>query len=107
MQTLIDNGANIHARDNKSTPPLYIHASRNYPELIKILLGRGSPINARDNNQATVLHFVKDPETARLLHGKGADVIAVNAYGSSVLHYALLRKSGEMIQFFLEIALHL
>ena len=100
LLSLVENGANLHAKDSTGSLPLHWQVSKNSVESVKILLQCGSIIDARDNDQATALHFARDPTMATILLEKGAEITAANAHGATVLHYAILRKSQDMFQFF-------
>ena len=49
MKTLIENGANVNALDNRKWTPLHYAASKNEnAEVVKILIEKGANINTLD-----------------------------------------------------------
>ena len=55
IQTLVDAGADINARNNDGETPLHNAATTNTPEVIQALLDTGADINARNNDGDTPL----------------------------------------------------
>jgi serine/threonine-protein phosphatase 6 regulatory ankyrin repeat subunit B len=88
---LIARGADIHA-DHEAA--IFAAAGQAEPEIVKLLLSKGAPVNARnqerDNN--TVLMEAasgSSVETIQLLLAAGADVKAVNDKGENALMKAV------------------
>ncbi len=76
VQTLLADGADIHARDTayKSTPLMWA-ADKGHPEVAKLLLENGADINRIDSYGRTALKWAKikgRPEIVKLLKEYGA-----------------------------------
>ncbi len=85
---LISRGANIHRTANADLP-LLIAAGRAGPELVRILLDRGVPVNSRNRHGDTALHRAAqggELETVGLLLERGADPRIADRGGATPLH---------------------
>ncbi len=96
---LIDQGANINARNRSGGSPVYF-ALRNF-DLMQRLIAKGADVNVRAYGDLTVLHqtaaFTGDLEVAKLLIEHGADVNARSTDGT-ILHWAIQRNgTPEMV----------
>jgi uncharacterized protein len=72
-------------------------------DVVKLLLGKGADVNARNNINGTALMLAAplgDPGTAKLLLEKGAEVNIRNDYGYTALMYmaASERNDPELIK---------
>ena len=47
-KSLLDQGADVHARDEKDHTPLHYAAWKNASETVKVLLNNGAAVHARD-----------------------------------------------------------
>lgn len=56
MEHLLQNGANVHSRDDGGLIPLHNACSFGHAEVVVILLRSGGDANARDNWNYTPLH---------------------------------------------------
>ena len=77
--TLLNAGANVHAKDKYGKTPLHGAAGYNKnPKVITILLDAGADVNAMDEHMTTPLHDAiwlnENPEVVRLLLDAGANV---------------------------------
>ena len=71
VQTELDKGVDVNARDNDGWPPLHRAAWGGYKEIIKLLLANGADVNAMYEECATSLDWAKNQETADLLRKHG------------------------------------
>ena len=62
MKRLLGAGANINAADRNGETPLHWAASRNYPEVAKVLLANGAQLNVRSNAGETALCWARAGE---------------------------------------------
>jgi ankyrin repeat protein len=90
LDALLDDPA---AQADDGFTPLHLAAFFRHPEAVRLLLGRGAPVNAVAGNPTKVqpLHSAAaggDPECVRLLVGAGADVNATQQGGFVPLHAA-------------------
>ena len=71
---LIENGADINARDFNQATPLMYATVRNSHKVIKLLIDSGADINSKDNDGTTVLIIAKllQPELVALFKERGA-----------------------------------
>lgn len=84
--TLLNQGADIHARDRDGAHPLHIAAGFNIGDgVVKLLLNRGADIEFKDNNGFTPLHWAAanatSPISATLLLKRGANIEARSSEG--------------------------
>jgi len=94
VEYLINNGADIDAVDNYgNTPLIYALWREKQPKPItaKYLIEKGAKINKCNWLKTTPIMFAvlfSTPEIVQLMIDKGADVKAIDSYGTSVLDYA-------------------
>jgi ankyrin repeat protein len=65
------------------------------------LLRHGVNINARNNGNATPLHYAEDVLLVRLFVQNGADVNALSSYGHTPLHLVASKGMWEVVWFLL------
>jgi len=98
LKFLIDNGADIKARDREGRTALMLAAKwESYKlgkaEKVQFLIDNGADIEAKDNEGRTALMFAyDDPEIAKLLIDNGANI---NAEDNNGLSYSSLKSSLE------------
>jgi ankyrin repeat protein len=101
----IEHGADIHVKDSFGASALHeaailtagepaMHDS-DYEKTITILLQNGVPVDSRSNSGNTPLFYAHCPDVLQLLIAKGANANAVNDFGLSVLHHAILTERSE------------
>ncbi len=84
---LLDEGADVNARDNYGSTPLH-YANRN-SEVAEILVERGADVRARNNGDRTPLHravYTDNEDVVRLLLKEGVDVNARDDDDETPLH---------------------
>jgi ankyrin repeat protein len=88
---LIDQGADVHAKDNGGHTPLHRACRYGHAEVVKALLEKGADVHAKDSTGWTPLHYAckeGHAEVAKALLVKGADVHVKDNGGETPLHRA-------------------
>ena len=104
--SLLDQGADIHARNTYEATPLFFAVFHSKQAIIE-LLKRGADINARDDENTTPLMYVTTfarTANAELIHtllDAGADIHAQDKLGKTALFFAASR-SKETVQILLD-----
>ncbi|KAN0138394.1 Ankyrin repeat-containing domain protein [Lactarius tabidus] len=83
---LVNHGADITVANIRKQTPLHLVRD---PELGRLLVERGTDLNARDENQLTPLHSASSflvPELVQVLLVHNADVHAKDKWGQTPLH---------------------
>jgi hypothetical protein len=89
---LIENGADINARNSYHATPLYLALKRKKADVAEHLIQQGADSNKRCFGQRTPLHMAlktKQHDLAMMLIEKGANINDRDYWGWSPLHYAL------------------
>ena len=82
IELLVENGADVHARDDWGTTPLHSAMTR---EAAECLIENGADVNARNDWGDTPLHYMSDAEVVAPLIENGADVNIRNEDGDTPL----------------------
>ncbi len=101
---LVQNGADINARDNDGASPL-LWAVLRKKDLVPFFIQKGADPKCTTNEGSTVFHHAAidgDLNTAQLLLGKGVDINAQNSSGRTALHIAAQYAGKEFVLFLLE-----
>jgi hypothetical protein len=107
---LIDQGADLHAKDMLGDTPLHFACYNGHAEVVKALLEKGADLHAKDNNGYSPLHWAcmyGHAEVVKALLEKGADVHAMDngermplclacTYGHAEVVKALLEKGADV-----------
>ena len=95
IKFLIENGADINAKNDQRETPLIKACSKGNLEVAKALIEAGADVNARDiaNNNPLAWAVIRgNPNLVKLLLDKGADVDVIDADGYTPIMYALDRR---------------
>ncbi len=90
VKRLIDQGADVNARDDYDLTPLHFSVGAGHTEIVELLIAEGANVNAR-HQMGTPLHpaaLFGHKAIAKLLIAAGADVNALSADGVTPLHFA-------------------
>ena len=94
VASLLDAGADVHARNGDLLTPLHIAAAAKNHPVAKLLLERDADPNAPDKDGTTSLHLAaeqSDVQGIQLLLDRGADPNLRDETGSTPLHNAALQ----------------
>ena len=69
-KNLMDNGADVNAKDKKGRTILMYAAVHGYAEIAKLLMDNGAEVNAKDKDGMTALMYTEYTEIAKLLRNK-------------------------------------
>merc|ERR1711991_665610 len=89
--SLLDNGADINARDDKKRTPLHIACNYEHPEVAMALIERDADIHASDIQEKTIMHYACTKglmDIVMELMYRGADIDAVDKWLRTPLHDA-------------------
>ena len=57
VRLLVEQGADVTAKDKNSSTPLHLASSFGSPEIVRLLIERGVDITAEDESRRTPLHL--------------------------------------------------
>lgn len=102
---LLENGADIEARNPSNGTPLICAAEGNYEATVELLLKSGANVNAEDQFGWKPLHRVMvnrgGEGVAQMLLTHGANINARCSYLKSPLHHAIEKGNDSMVSFLL------
>ncbi|KAI0144132.1 hypothetical protein F4776DRAFT_661226 [Hypoxylon sp. NC0597] len=104
VQMLLDNGADIEAKDEMLSTPLFEAVYRNHEDVIRFLLENGADINARNGNGQTALQVAADRgygTIVDLLLQKGAGPESMNEFCWGLLVWAIQREREDLVRLLL------
>ncbi|MEJ2702644.1 MAG: ankyrin repeat domain-containing protein, partial [Sedimentisphaerales bacterium] len=108
-KSLLSDGADVNAKDEKGNTPLHLVAKYGYKKqnIAELLIAHGANVNARNRDDWTPLHFLAWRsyegylDIARLLIAAGSDTRARDKDEYTPLHYAAVAGSQSMIELLL------
>ena len=104
VRKLLDNGADVNARDAEGNTPLILASFYASPECVELLIEKGADVNAANKAGATALiRAATSYEKTRLLVAAGANVQVRTALGNTPLILAARRAgNSRTVQLLLE-----
>ena len=106
IEFLLDKGAKIDLAGPQLNTPLHVAAAHDRREAVGALVKRGAALEIKDDYGRTALVLCArergQAATARILIDAGADVNAVDKFGSDALELAAWRGKAELIDLLLE-----
>ena len=108
IKILIQNGADIQARDNNGSTVLHFASASSNQEVVEFLLKLNKiSVNATNHfNQTPLMHACIDGgrlDNIKMLLKNGANIQARDYYGSTVLHIASRNSKQEVVEFLLKL----
>ena len=97
-EVLLNNGADVNAKNKYGWTPLHLAALNNASATAEVLLKQGADVNAKDKYGFTPLHDAAEKDasaTAEVLLEQGADVNAKDNDGFTPLHRAEQNNAAE------------
>ncbi|MBO9492598.1 ankyrin repeat domain-containing protein [Thalassotalea sp. G20_0] len=85
VKALLEKGADIESVDQAGRTPLFLAVMLENPEVFNVLLGSGASINARDYSGETLLHQAVSQEAVKLLLDRGTYIEARSDYEETPL----------------------
>ena len=97
VQSLLEAGADINAKNDSGQTTLHIAARNGYKDVAELLIDEGADINAKDNDGHTPLYIAvnNNYKVAELLINKGADSSIKTESGQTLLQLTEQRKRME------------
>ena len=106
LQLLIENGADINAKDNQGNSPIYIAVKNNEIRILRILIEKGADINAKNNLGQSPLHLAVELNNfnyTQVLILSHADINTLDANRNSPIHIAIKNGNIEIMKYLIRI----
>jgi len=103
-KSLIEDGADVNAKDIGGETPLYIAAAKGHKEVAELLIARGADVDGKNNSGYVPLSWAvwnEDRDMIKLLVIKGADVNFIAEDDWPFLHYAVVNNDRELVELLL------
>jgi ankyrin repeat protein len=103
VQSLLDKGADVNARDEDGNSALIIAISFGNTDVAEMLLRRGADVNARNESEETALMasastYFYNPSIVKMLLDRGADINASAEDGVTALMLAARNNHIDMVK---------
>jgi ankyrin repeat protein len=101
LKLLIENGADINAKDNQGNSPIHGAIENNEIHILRLLIEKGADINAKNNLGQSPLHLAVELDNfncAQVLILSRVDINAQNNLGQSPLHLAVELENFNYVQ---------
>ena len=111
VQLLLENGAEMEAKDYYEATPLHCAAKKGQVAVLRLLLEKGAEVNANDDDGRTALLYVaagchgaedRQETVMQLLLESGAKIEAKDNYGYTALYWAASGAHEGLMQLLLE-----
>ncbi|WP_257297136.1 ankyrin repeat domain-containing protein [Endozoicomonas sp. YOMI1] len=102
VKALLEQGADIEARDWSGKTPLFLALMSENPEVLNLFLAEGASVNARNHLGQTPLHRAGSGEAVNQLLAWGADIEARDNDENTPLFSACHQDDLEMLKVFLD-----
>lgn len=106
IRLLLENGAEVEARNSSGQTPLLYSAYAGFRRAVELLLEKGASFRYQDRNGRTPLHYAaREGQAAvvELLLSKGADPALKDGQGLTPLEYAAQRNRLAVLEVFLRL----
>ena len=108
VKWLIENGAEVNAKDTDHRTPLHHASNLGLFEVVQYLMENGANVNAKDNDDFTPLHDAsfmttnRSTEILEYLLENGAQIDAKTKSGWTPLHYATAYGQLDIVKYLIE-----
>lgn len=101
VNRLIDEGANVNARNERGETPLYLATRAAYAPLVSVLIIAGANVNAPADDGTTPLHVAAEQGNlaiAQILVSEGANPNTKAKNGTTPLHVAAKQGNAKLVE---------